>query len=284
MILPCRPIAERIKKEVKRELGNLSEVSLRTKVPLRIEVPHLVSVQVGDNKGVRIYADAQKKVCKEIGIRYSTQYFKDISEKDLISFIQKLNSDKDVSGIIVHLPLPADIQPKRVFAALKLEKDVEGMHPRSDVVPCTALAIMEILKETKIKLRGKEVVIIGNSDCVGKPLFNLLLDRMATLTSCNITTRDLISHTQRADILIVAVGKPNFIKPEMVKKRAVVIDVGINYVGNRVVGDVDRKVEKKARFLTPVPGGVGLITTAMLMKNTLDCFKLQATGYRSTLP
>ena len=254
-------------------MTNLSEVSPRTKVP------HLVSIQVGENKEIRIYANVQKKVCEEIGIKYSAQYFREISQRDLISFIQKLNSDRDISGIIIHLPLPAHIQTKEVFSALKLEKDAEGMHPQSKLIPCTALAIMEILKQTKIKLRGKEVVIIGNSDCVGKPLFNLLLDKMATLTSCNITTKDLLSHTERADILIVAIGKPNFIKQEMVKKEAIVIDVGINYTGNKIVGDVDREVEKKAKLLTPVPGGVGLITTAMLMKNTMECYKLRAARY-----
>ncbi len=276
MILSCRPIAERIKKEVKGELAKLSEAlaSRRSRGKPHSKVPHLVSVQVGDNKDVRIYARVQKKVC-EIGIKYSARGFKDISQKALIAFIQKLNNDKSINGIIIHLPLPAHIQPKKVFSALKLEKDVEGMHPKSNIIPCTALAIIEILKEAKIKLSGKEVVIIGSSDCVGKPLFNLLLDKMATLTSCNIATKDLISHTQRADILIVATGKPNFIKPEMVKKGAVVIDVGINYLKDKIVGDVDREVEKKAKFLTPVPGGVGPITTAMLMRNTLECFKKQ---------
>jgi methylenetetrahydrofolate dehydrogenase (NADP+)/methenyltetrahydrofolate cyclohydrolase len=290
MILSCRTIVERIKKEVRAELAILKEVSLGFADPwlrpearrraLPSKVPHLVSVQVGKNKDVRIYANVQKKVCEEIGIKYSAYQFKEISQKDLLSFIQKLNNDKGINSIIIHLPLPLHISTQKVFSALKLEKDVEGMHPQSRIIPCTPLAILEILKETKIKIRGKEIVIVGSSDCVGKPLFNLLLDKMATLSICNIATKDLVSHTKRADILIVAVGKPNFIKPEMVKKGVVVIDVGINYLDNKIVGDVDRKVAQKARFLTPVPGGVGPITTAMLMKNTLECFLKQRTENR----
>ncbi len=273
MILPCQPIAERIKREIKRELANLKglkEVSLSSKVP------RLVSIQVGNNEDVRIYADAQKRVAEEVGIKYFPYYFKNISQKELITFIQKLNNDKDVNAIIIHFPLPPHIQPKEVFVFLALEKDVEGIHLQSNLLACTPLAIMEILKEAEVKIKGKEVVIIGSGDCVGKPLLNLLLDNMATLTVCNIATKNLISHTQRADVLIVAVGKPNFIKSEMVKKGAIVIDVGINYVGNKIVGDVDKEVEGKVKFLTPVPGGVGLVTTAMLMKNTLNCFLRQS--------
>lgn len=263
MILSCESIAKRIKREVKSDLAKLKST------------PHLISVQVGDSKEATIYASAQKKIAKEVGIKYSSYHFKEISQKALINFIQKLNKDSSVNGIIIHLPLPFHINAKSVFICLDIKKDVEGMHTQSNIIPCTPLAVMEILKEVKVRLRGKEVVIIGSSDCVGKPLLNLISDKMATLTICNIATRNLLLHTQRADILIVAVGKPNFIKPEMVKEGVIVIDVGINRVGNEIIGDVDKKVGRKAKFLTPVPGGVGLITTAMLMKNSLICFRKQ---------
>ncbi|RKY38973.1 MAG: bifunctional methylenetetrahydrofolate dehydrogenase/methenyltetrahydrofolate cyclohydrolase [Candidatus Omnitrophota bacterium] len=270
MILSCQFIANRIKEEVKERLRKIET-----------GVPHLVSIRVGEHKDAEVYTKVQRKLCKEIGIEYSLKQFKDsVCEDELLSFIRHLNKDRRVNGIIVHLPLPEHIRKQKVFSSIEVEKDVEGMHTCSDILPCTPLAIMEILKYTKVKLKGREVVVVGSGDCVGKPLFPLLLERMPTLTVCNIATHHLSLHTQRADILIVGIGEPNFIQPEMVKKGAVVIDAGINYLNGRIVGDVDRRVENKAKFLTPVPGGVGVVTSAILMRNTLKCFLKQMRGRR----
>ena len=276
-LLEGRPIAEKIKDQIKQEI-----ISLKMK-------PVLASIQVGDNAGAESYAKSQKKLSESLGIEY--QFHKlnpDTSEKELEQFIQKLNSDKSINGIIIQMPLPAQIDYKKISQFILPEKDIEGMHPanmgkivfgKTNILPCTPAAVMELLKETGLDLYGKEVVIVGHSEIVGKPLALLLLEKFATVTVCHIGTSKagkLEEHLKKAEILIVAVGKAGLIKGEWVKEGAIVIDVGINRVGDRIVGDVEfEEAEKRASYITPVPGGVGPLTVTMLMRNLVEAAKLQ---------
>lgn len=276
-LLEGKPIAEKIKEQIKQEI-----VSLKIK-------PVLASMQVGDNAGAESYAKSQKKLAESLGIEY--QFHKlnqDTSESELIQFIQKLNSDNSINGIIVQMPLPAQIDYKKISQFILPEKDAEGMHPanigkivfgKANILPCTVAAVMELLKETGVNLYGKEVVIVGHSEIVGKPLALLLLEKFATVTVCHIGTSKagkLEEHVKKAEILIVAVGKAGLIKGEWVKEGAIVIDVGINRVGDKIVGDVEfEEAEKRASYITPVPGGVGPLTVTMLMRNLVEAAKLQ---------
>ncbi|TBR15268.1 bifunctional 5,10-methylenetetrahydrofolate dehydrogenase/5,10-methenyltetrahydrofolate cyclohydrolase, partial [bacterium] len=211
-----------------------------------------------------------------------------ISEQKLIEFIQKLNNDKAVSGIILQMPLPGHIDYRKISQSIAESKDIEGISPvnlgkiifgQARFIPCTAAAVMELVKHTGIDLMGKSVVIVGHSEIVGKPLSLLFLDKLATVTVCHIGTSrvgKLSDYVALADILVVAVGKPGLIKGEWIKKDAVVIDVGINRVDNKVVGDVEfETAQKRASWITPVPGGVGPLTVTMLMRNLILAAKLQ---------
>ena len=276
-LLEGKPIAEKIKEEIKQQVQ-----ALKNK-------PVLASIMIGENPGAEAYVKSQKKTAEALGIEY--QFHKlaqDTSEGGLIEFIQKLNSDKSVNGIIVQMPLPAQIDYKKISQFMLAEKDAEGMHPanigkivfgKAKILPCTPAAVMELLKETGLDLYGKEVVVVGHSEIVGKPLSLLLLDRFATVTVCHIGTSKagkLEEHVKQAEILIVAVGKAGLIKGEWVKEGAVVIDVGINRVGVKIVGDVEfEAAEKRASWITPVPGGVGPLTVTMLMRNLVEAAKLQ---------
>jgi len=276
-LLEGRPIAEKIKDQIKQEI-----TSLKMK-------PVLASIQIGDNAGAESYAKSQKKLAESLGIEY--QFHKlnpDTSEKELEQFIQKLNSDKSINGIIIQMPLPAQIDYKKISQFILPEKDVEGMHPtnmgkivfgKTNILPCTPAAVMELLKETGVDLYGKEVVIVGHSEIVGKPLALLLLEKFATVTVCHIGTSKagkLEEHVRKAEVLIVAVGKAGLIKGEWVKEGTIVIDVGINRVADKIVGDVEfDEAEKRAAYITPVPGGVGPLTVTMLMRNLVEAAKLQ---------
>jgi methylenetetrahydrofolate dehydrogenase (NADP+)/methenyltetrahydrofolate cyclohydrolase len=276
-LLEGKPIAEKIKGQIKQETSFLKRA------------PVLASIQVGENAGAESYAKSQKKVAEGLGIVY--QFHKltqDTPQGKLAEFIQKLNADKSVDGIIVQMPLPQEIDYKKISQYISPEKDAEGMHPanigkilfnQTKILPCTPAAVMELLKETTIDLYGKEVVIVGHSEIVGKPLALLLLDKFATVTVCHIGTSKagkLAEHVQKAEILIVAVGKAGLIKGEWVKVGAIVIDVGINRVGDKIVGDVEfDSAEKRASWITPVPGGVGPLTVTMLMRNLVEAAKLQ---------
>jgi methylenetetrahydrofolate dehydrogenase (NADP+)/methenyltetrahydrofolate cyclohydrolase len=276
-LLEGKPIAERIKDQIKKEIQSLGRK------------PVLASIQVGENAGAAAYVKSQTKLAENLGIEYQLHKLgQDITEAGLIEFIQKLNSDKSVNGIIIQMPLPAQIDYKRMSGFIAPEKDVEGMHPanigkivfgKASILPCTPAAVMELLKETAIDLYGKEVVVVGHSEIVGKPLALLLLEKFATVTVCHIGTSKagkLEEHVRVADILIVAVGKAELIKGEWVKEGAIVIDVGINRVGDRIVGDVEfEAAEKRASFITPVPGGVGPLTVTMLMRNLVEAAKIQ---------
>ncbi len=276
-LLEGKPVAERIKAEIKLQIQ-----ALKSK-------PVLASILAQDNAGAQAYAASQAKTAEALGITYQLHKLADgISQAALIELIGKLNSDVTVNGIIVQMPLPQQIDYKQISAFITPEKDVEGVHPsnigkivfgRANLLPCTAAAVMELLKETGVDLYGKEVVVVGHSEIVGKPLALLLLDKFATVTVCHIGTSKagkLEQHVSGAEILIVAVGKAGLIKGEWVKSGAIVIDVGINRVEGKIVGDVEfAEAEKRAAMITPVPGGVGPLTVTMLMRNLVEAAKLQ---------
>lgn len=276
-LLEGKPIAEKIKAEVKQEISGLSQK------------PVLASVMVGDNAGAEAYVKSQKKNAEALGIEYRFEKLAaDTTEAALVEFIQKLNSDRSVNGIIIQMPLPQQIDYKKISQYIAPEKDIEGMHPanigkilfgKAKIVPCTAASVMELLNSTGVELYGKEVVVVGHSEIVGKPLTLLLLEKFATVTVCHIGTSKagkLEEHVKDAEVLIVAVGKAGLIKGEWVKEGAIVVDVGINRVADKIVGDVEfEAAEKRAAYITPVPGGVGPLTVTMLMRNLVEAAKLQ---------
>lgn len=236
---------------------------------------------VGDDPASRVYVNNKKKACAEVGI-YSEEYAlkESTSQAELISLISKLNERDEISGILVQLPLPKHINEEDVINAISPDKDVDAFHPANvgkimvgnfDFVPCTPAGVMELINESGIDIEGKDCVVVGRSNIVGKPQAMLLLHKNATVTICHSRTKDLAQKTRNADILVAAVGIPNFIKADMIKPGAVVIDVGINRLADKkLVGDVDfENAEKVAGAITPVPGGVGPMTIAMLMKNTV---------------
>jgi methylenetetrahydrofolate dehydrogenase (NADP+)/methenyltetrahydrofolate cyclohydrolase len=277
-LLEGKPIAAKIKEDLKKRI---QELKLK---------PVLASIQVGENAGAEAYARSQKKTAENLGIEY--QFHKlnqDTKEQELIDFISRLNKDKGISGIILQMPLPAHIDYKKMSNFILPDKDVEGMHPenmgkipfgKARILPCTPAAVMELLKEAKIDLYGKEVVVVGHSEIVGKPLSLLLLEKFATVTVCHIGTSEagkLEEHVKSAEVLIVAVGKAGLIKGEWIKQGAVVIDVGINRVAGKIVGDVEfETASQRASLITPVPGGVGPLTVIMLMRNVVEAASLQA--------
>ena len=276
-LLEGKPIAEKIKEEI------------RQRVSTHKVRPVLASIQVGENAGAASYVKSQAKVAEGLGIDYQLHKLgDDVTEARLIDFVQKLNENKSVNGIIIQMPLPAHIDYKKISGFILPEKDVEGMHPanigkllfgKASILPCTPAAVMELLNSTGVDLYGKEVVVVGHSEIVGKPLALLLLDKFATVTVCHIGTAKagkLEEHVKKAEVLIVAVGKAGLIKGEWVKEGAIVIDVGINRVADKIVGDVEfEAAEKRASYITPVPGGVGPLTVTMLMRNLIEAAKLQ---------
>ena len=280
-LIDGRAVAARAKEELKKEI-----VELETKYQ---SSPLLLAVQVGENPASASYLKSQKKGCEEVGIDYQVQELpREISEKELVQFIKEKNQDEKITGIILQMPLPQQIDAEKVQEAIDPKKDVEGVNPQNmgllfygwpGLVPCTALAVMELIKSTGTSIKGKQVTLVGHSALVGKPLALLLLSSefdSATTTVCHIATQDLAANTKRAEILIVAVGKPGLIKGDMVREGAIVIDVGINRVEGKIVGDVIfDEAKEKASMITPVPGGVGPVTAAMLLKNTVEAWKIQ---------
>jgi methylenetetrahydrofolate dehydrogenase (NADP+)/methenyltetrahydrofolate cyclohydrolase len=281
-LLEGKPIAEKIKEELKNVIAKSG-----TK-------PVLASIIVGDNAGAQSYAKSQAKAAQALGIEYRLQTLgAQTTEQELIDYIQSLNHDNFIQGIIIQMPLPAQIDYKKISQFISPHKDVEGMHPSNigkilfgtstplsaKIIPCTPAAVMELLKETKVDLYGKEVVIVGHSEIVGKPLALLLLEQFATTTVCHIGTSKagkLEEHVKKAEILIVAVGKAGIIKGEWIKDGAIVIDVGINRIADKIVGDVEFEgAANRASWITPVPGGVGPLTVTMLMRNLVEAAKLQ---------
>ncbi len=276
--LLARSITESLKKEV-------SHLKVKTG-----HVPVMVNIMIGENHAACAYAKSQQKVAKDIGIDYRLDVLKEnIMQDDLIQHVRLLNGDKNVNGIMVHKPIPEEIDYYIVANYIDAAKDLEGVNivnigkmllGETSLIPCTPAAVMAHIKSTKVDLRGKEVVVIGHSEIVGKPLSLLLLEEMATVTVCHIATSEagrLVEHVNRADVLIVAVGKAELIQGAWIKEGAIVIDVGINFKGTKMVGDVQFDVAcKKASFITPVPGGVGPVTVVMLMKNAIEAFKMQS--------
>lgn len=260
-LLEGRPVAEKIKAQIKLSVQSLGSA------------PVLASVLVGANPAAAAYVRAQEKTALDLGIAYKLhQLPENISEDELNDFIIKLNADKSVNGIILQMPLPQHLDYKKISECVLPKKDIEGLHP------CTATAVMELLDSTGIDLYGKEVVIVGHSEIVGKPVALLLLEKFATVTICHIATSKagkLAEHVRRAEVLIVAVGQAGLIKGEWIKEGAIVIDVGINRVADKIVGDVEfEAAEKRASYITPVPGGVGPLTVAILMRNLVEAAKL----------
>lgn len=272
VILNGRDISSEIRGMLKKKVDELKLNGIN---------PGLAVILVGNDPASRIYVNNKKKACEEIGIR-SFEYIlpEETSECELIQLVETLNKDRSVHGILVQLPLPKHMDTDNVLLRISPDKDVDCFHPFNVgrvmigdyyFLPCTPAGIMELLSRTGISLEGKECVVVGRSNIVGKPMAMLLLHSNATVTICHSKTRNLKEICKKADVLVVAVGKPRFINAEYVKEGAVVIDVGINRLeSGKVCGDVDfDNVAEKASYITPVPGGVGPMTITMLLKNTI---------------
>ncbi|MEZ0535734.1 bifunctional methylenetetrahydrofolate dehydrogenase/methenyltetrahydrofolate cyclohydrolase FolD [Caldicellulosiruptoraceae bacterium PP1] len=281
-IIDGKKIAQQVKQEVKEKIKQLNDKG--------IEVT-LAVIIVGNNPASRVYVDSKKRDCAEIGIK-SIEYAlsEDTTEEQLLSLIEKLNNDDKINGILVQMPLPKQIDESKVCKKILPFKDVDGFHPlnvgnlvtgideRYTLVACTPAGVIEMLERENIIIEGKHVVIVGRSNIVGKPLSYLFLKKNATVTICHSRTKNLEKICQTADILVAAVGKAKMIKECFVKENAIIVDVGINRLedSKKLVGDVDfDDVFNKAAYITPVPGGVGLMTRAMLMKNVLKAALIQ---------
>lgn len=278
MIIDGKNIAKKVKGDVKREVSELKLQGIN---------PGLAVILVGENPASKIYVGNKQKACEDVGI-YSKEYFlpENISQEELINLIKKLNKDETIHGILTQLPLPPHINEFAISSAICENKDVDVFNPinvgkmvlgKNRLVPCTPAGIMELLNSIGISIEGKSCAVIGRSNIVGKPTAHLLTQKNATVTLCHSKTKNLKDICKNSDIIICAIGKPRFITSDMIKKGAVVIDVGINRDDSgKVCGDVDfEPVSKVAKYITPVPGGVGPMTIAMLMKNTVTATKIQ---------
>ncbi len=271
-ILSGKDLSLRIEKEQTERVKALKERGIH---------PGLAVVLVGEDPASQVYVRNKGAACEAIGIYSRTIRLPESCRQDeLEKVIDELNDDPKINGILVQLPLPKHLDEAAALARIRPQKDVDGFHlinagklftGQSGVVPCTPKGIMYMLQSAGIELKGKEAVILGRSNIVGKPVAMLLMNEHCTVTVCHSRTKDLASHSRRADILVAAIGKPHFVTADMVKPGAVVIDVGINRVDGKLVGDVEyAAVEKVAGYITPVPGGVGKMTISMLMENTLE--------------
>ena len=278
MIIDGKSIAEKTKNDLNNEILGLKSKGI---------VPTLAVVVVGENSASKIYVRNKKRACEEVGI-YSEEFNlpENTSEQELIDLIEKLNSNSDINGILVQLPLPFHINETKIAETIDSSKDIDVFNPlntgklfsgNADLIPCTPKGIVELLDHEKINLKGKHCVVIGRSNIVGKPIAMLMLQKDATVTICHSKTKNLDKICKTADIIVAAVGKPKFITKNMVKKDCVIIDVGINRNKNGTIcGDIDfEEVKDIASYITPVPGGVGPMTIAMLLKNTLITTKMQ---------
>jgi len=275
-VVDGREIATAIRRDVRREVEVLTGTQGRP--------PGLAVILVGDDLASTTYVRNKGKACEEVGIK-SVQIHRPAttSREELLDILHGLNKDETVDGVLVQLPLPPHIEERSILEAVDPAKDVDGFHPSNLgglltghplFVASTPLGIMEVLDRFQVAIEGKDAVVVGWSTIVGKPIAFLLLERRASVTVCQQWTRDLDQHTRQAEILVVAAGKPGLVRGDMVKEGAVVIDVGINRVAGKLVGDVDfPSVYPKASLITPVPGGVGPLTVAMLLKNTLLSYK-----------
>lgn len=281
-IIDGKALAERIKRE--------TAATVRALADMGVEVS-LDAVLVGDPAAGEIYARSQRQRCLEVGINYRLHTLNaDAREDDIRGLIRELNVDRRVTGILLNLPLPPGLDTPAIQYSIDPYKDVEGVNPSNIgllfydtpiIAPCTALAVLEVLKEAEVQPRGLNAVVVGQGGIAGRPVSLFLLQKMATVTCCHIATKDLYEHTRQADLLVVAVGKPGLIRSEHVKPGAVVIDVGINSVVDdrgerRIVGDVAfEEVRKVAGVITPVPGGVGPVTVAILLRSAAEAARQQ---------
>ena len=276
MIIDGKREAAVLKDEIKNEIES---IKLKTN-----KVPGLTVILIGDFEPSQIYVRNKEKSSKEVGINSEVvRYSKDVMEEEVLKKIELLNNDNNVSGILVQLPLPTQINKEKIINSIDPKKDVDGFHPINvgnlssgykATVPCTPLGCLLLIKKIEPNLSGKHAVMIGRSNLNGKPMAQLLLNENCTVTIVHSKTKDLKAECLKADILVAAVGVANLVKGDWVKKNSIVIDVGINKVRDKIVGDVEfDTVKEKARAITPVPGGVGPMTIACLLKNTLECFK-----------
>ena len=274
VLIDGRSVANRWKASIAKETESLLARGI---------TPHLAVVLVGENPASQVYVRNKENACIKAGIRSTVIRLEETcTQEELERVVLSLNADAGVSGILVQLPLPAHLDESRVLALIDPDKDVDGFHAMNSgrlmngephFVPCTPLGVMKLLEAYKIPVRGKRAVVIGRSNIVGKPMAMLLLAQDATVTICHSRTENLADITRQADILVAAVGRAGFVTADMVKPGAAVIDVGINRVDGKIVGDVHPEVEQVAGYLTPVPGGVGQMTIAMLLANTLAAVK-----------
>ncbi len=276
-IMDGKKIASEILDEVRAEVKELSERGI---------IPKLSVILVGDDPASVMYARSKERACKKSGIDYELITFpSDAKEESVLQELERLSVDQSCHGIMVELPLPEHMNKDRIMMAINPLKDVDGINPinrgqmftkKTGLFPVTPQSCIEIMKRSGITIEGKNVCLIGRGDTVGKPLIFLLLNENATVTVCHTRTRDLSFHTKRADIVVAAAGKPDLVTEDMVSPGVVVVDAGINQVDGKTVGDVDFEgVSKKAEAITPVPGGVGSLTTALLQKNLLKAIELQ---------
>ena len=276
MIIDGKKEAAILREEIKNEIANLKKKTNK--------VPGLTVILIGEFAPSQIYVRNKEKNSKEVGINSNViKYPSDVSEEEVLNKIEELNKDKNISGILVQLPLPDQINKEKVINAIDPLKDVDGFNPVNvgnlasgykAIVPCTPLGCLLLIKKVEKNLSGKHAVIIGRSNLNGKPMAQLLLKENCTVTIVHSKTKNLQNECLKADILVAAVGVPNLVKKDWVKSDAVVIDVGINKVDNKIIGDVNfEEIKDKVKAITPVPGGVGPMTIACLLSNTLKCFK-----------
>ena len=278
VIIDGKELAKKIRANLKIECEELKKKNINSK---------LAVIMVGEDPASKVYVRNKSKACEDVGIEYE-EYLLDVNttQKELIELIEKLNNDKTINGILLQSPIPSNLDINEAFRTISPEKDVDGFNPlnvgklvlnQDTFVSCTPYGIMKMFEEYDIDLTGKNVVILGRSNIVGKPLIHCCLNKNATVTSCHSKTQNIAQKAKEADVLISAIGKANFVTADMVKDGAVVIDVGINRLDNgKITGDVDfESVKEKASYITPVPGGVGPMTIAMLMNNVIKATRRQ---------
>lgn len=280
-LLKGKEVAQKTREKLKEEVAELKKKGIH---------PKLAVIMVGDDSASQIYVRNKSKVCNEIGIEFDEYLLPEkTKQQELLELIEKLNDDKTINGILLQSPIPQHLDINEAFRTISPEKDVDGFHPtnvgklvlgQDTFISCTPFGIMKIFEDYNINLEGKNAVVIGRSNIVGKPMSQCLLNKNATVTICHSRTKNLPEITKQADVVVAAIGKPCFVTADMVKKDAIVIDVGINRgEDGKIKGDVDfENVKEKASYITPVPGGVGPMTIAMLMTNVVKAAKEQNNG------
>ncbi len=279
-VLDGKVLAAKLKEELAKEVATLKAQNKG--------VPRIVSIIVGNEAASISYATSQQKAAESLGIHYTMEILlPTVTQAQYINMIHHINADKAVHGLIINKPLPKHIRFESLINEIHVNKDLEGLNllnlgrlleDESGILPCTPAAAMGLLKSSGVKLAGKEAVVIGRSQIVGKPMALLLLKENMTVTVCHSKTQDLAAVVRRADVVVAAIGKPLFVKGDWIKPGAIVIDIGINQEDGKIVGDVDfDSAKQNASFITPVPGGVGPVTSVMLMKNAIEAFKVQLT-------